>query len=98
MSMRLKRVASGNGQAVSVSGRLRSSGRAVTGKQVSIQAYTSNGWLEIGQATTNANGVWTANVVPTTRSYLRGAFAGDNSLRAGRSYWSYSPKIKPPTA
>jgi hypothetical protein len=98
MSVRLKRVAAGNGQVVSVAGRLRSAGRAVAGKQVSIQAFTSAGWQEIAQATTNANGVWATTVAPKGRYYLRGTFAGDSSLRAGRSLWRFSPKIKRPTA
>ena len=95
LSMRLKRVATpGGGQAVAVSGRLRSAGQPVSGRTVQVQAFTSTGWLTLTEARTDGNGFWQTTVAPARRYFLRGSFAGDDGLRSVRSLWRYSPKLR----
>lgn len=96
-NLRVKRVAQGNGQAVSVAGRLRSGGKALVGKTVAVEVYTTKGWVPMATAETDANGLWQTTIAPKGRYYLRGHFDGTDDLRPVRSLWIYSPKIKRPT-
>jgi hypothetical protein len=96
-NIRLKRITQGNGQVVSVAGRLRSGGKGVAGKTVIVQAYTAKGWVPLANATTDATGLWQTTVAPKGRYYMRGNFEGTDDLRPVRSLWLYSPKIKRPT-
>jgi len=95
MSMRLSREAAANGgQTVLVSGRIRTGGRALSGELVDVQSFTSQGWVKVGEARSNENGVWQTTVTPATQVFVRGMFGGNDTLRAGRSPWLETPKLK----
>lgn len=97
MNLRVKRIPRGNGQVVSMAGRLSSGVGAIAGKTVVIQAYTAKGWIPLTTATTDATGLWQATIAPKRRYYVRGFFAGTDELRPVRTLSSFSPKIKRPS-
>lgn len=97
MSLRVKRTGlPGGGRAVAVSGRLRFGGRPLPDRPVEVQNYTDAGWVKIAEARTDANGVWRAQLRPRSRVYVRGVFVGDESRRAVRSTYAFTPKIPAP--
>jgi uncharacterized protein with LGFP repeats len=97
MNLRVTRVPKGNGQVVSVAGRLRSGGKGVAGESVTVEAFTSIGWVPLAETKTDSSGLWQTTVAPKGRYYLRGMFAGTDNLRPVRTLWLYSPKIRRPT-
>jgi hypothetical protein len=98
LSMRLKRIqADDGGQSVLVSGRLLAKGAPVAGKAIEIQALdVSVGWVKIADARSDDNGFWQATIRPAKSQWVRGAFAGDDAMRPGRSIWRYTPKLAAP--
>lgn len=98
LTARLRRVSQGNGQAVQISGRLTAAGAPSAGKEVALEIFTRNGWTPIGAATTDAAGIWRVQIAPKNRYWMRGRYSGSDDLRAVRSRWYYSPKIRRATA
>lgn len=98
LSVRLRRVAQGNGQAVQASGRLTAGGVPSSGRTVALEIYNAKGWQQIAETTTDPSGIWRITVAPKGRYYMRGRYSGNNELRAVRSRWYYSPKIRRATA
>lgn len=98
LSIRLKRVsADDGGESVTVSGRARAQGAAVSNQPIEIQAFDDSiGWVKIGEAQSDATGFWQATVRPLKRQWVRGAFLGDAARRPGRSMWLFTPKLKAP--
>lgn len=94
LTARLKRVSQGNGQAVQISGRLTAAGAPSVGKQIALEIFTRAGWSSIGEATTDAAGIWRIVIAPKNRYWMRGRYSGSDDLRAVRSRWYYSPKIR----
>lgn len=98
LTTRLKRVPQGNGQALQASGRLTAAGKPATGRRVTLEIFTRNGWTPIGESTTDAVGIWRVVISPKNRYYVRGRFAGNEDLRGVRSRWYFSPKLRRATA
>lgn len=98
LSARLKRVAQGNGQAVLASGRLTAGGVPSSGRTVALEVYNAKGWQQIAETTTDPSGIWRITVAPKGRYYMRGRYSGNDQLRAVRSRWYYSPRIRRATA
>ncbi len=98
LSMRLKRIqADDGGQSVVVSGRLLAKGAPVADQAIEIQALDlSIGWVKIADTRSDGNGFWQATIRPAKRQWVRGAFAGSDAMRPGRSIWRYTPKLAAP--
>lgn len=94
LSARMRRIRQNGGHALRLSGRITAAGQPAPGKPIAVQVYTRRGWREIATTQSDASGVWQAVVAPRRRYYTRGYFAGDPELRAVKSRWRYSPKLK----
>ncbi|HSK46886.1 MAG TPA: VCBS repeat-containing protein [Coriobacteriia bacterium] len=73
------------GGRVAVYARLKSDGRALTGRSVVFERLTSKGWRQVATKTTSSTGLAKITVEPTTKTTYRARFDGEAGYRSRTS-------------